>query len=150
MKNKLKKMMVVLSATAVLSGCTTSLSSPRVAGSFAGRAAYVTYTHVAAKQSEDVRRKVEELWAEINKVEQVSDLKVARVLVGERFDAVIADANLTPEERLILSSIKDEILAKIDEVIDGKLASNQDGVQFLVGVRDGVNAMIELSTPKEQ
>ena len=150
----MKKMIVLAAAfaAALMSGCaTTSLSSPRLAGNFAGRAVYVTYARVADRQSEDVRSKVEQIWKEVNAVNDASDLNVVRTLIGDRFDAVIDDANLTAQEKQILKGVKDEMLAKVDEAIAGKAASNQEGLEFLLGVRDGVNAMAELSVPvKEQ
>ena len=137
-------LLIVGLVAAFLSGCAGSPFTPEVSGVFAGKALYLVYTRNIDKQPAEVKQKIEALWAEINKVEDVSDLAVVRTLVDERFEAILADSKLTEADRAVLGVIKDEICRKLDEVINAKLTSNKEGLEFLVGVRQGVNEMIAL------
>ena len=137
-------LLIVGLVASFLSGCAGSPVTPEVSGDFAGKALYLVYTRNIDKQPAEVKQKIEALWAEINKVEDVSDLAVVRTLMDERFEAILADSKLTEADRAVLGVIKDEICRKLDEVINAKLTSNKEGLEFLVGVRQGVNEMIAL------
>lgn len=137
-------LLIVGLVAAFLSGCAGSPFTPEVSGVFAGKALYLVYTRNIDKQPAEVKQKIEALWAEINKVENVSDLAVVRTLVDERFEVILADSKLTEADRAVLGVIKDEICRKLDEVINSKLSSNKEGLEFLIGVRQGVNEMIAL------
>jgi len=137
-------LLIVGLVAAFLSGCAGSPFTPEVSGVFAGKALYLVYTRNIDKQPAEVKQNIEALWAEINKVENVSDLAVVRTLVDERFEAILADSKLTEADRAVLGVIKDEICRKLDEVINSKLSSNKEGLEFLIGVRQGVNEMIAL------
>lgn len=141
-------LLIVGLVAAFLSGCAGSPFTPEVSGVFAGKALYLVYTRNIDKQPAEVKQKIEALWVEINKVEDVSDLAVVRTLVDERFEAILADSKLTEADRAVLSVIKDEICRKLDEVINSKLSSNKEGLEFLVGVRQGVNEMLALYEPQ--
>lgn len=137
-------LLIVGLVAAFLSGCAGSPFTPEVSGVFAGKALYLVYTRNIDKQPAEVKQNIEALWAEINKVEDVSDLAVVRTLMDERFEAILADSKLTEADRAVLGVIKDEICRKLDEVINSKLSSNKEGLEFLIGVRQGVNEMIAL------
>ena len=134
---------IVMLLSVMFTGCVTSVSAPTTSGIFAGKALYLVYTRNIDKQPGEVKVKIDELWDEINEVKDISDLAVVSALVNSRFDAILADSKLVPSDKEILVMIKNEICSKIDEVINSKLTSNQEGIKFLVGVRIGVNSMIE-------
>ena len=148
MKLKITCLLAVVSMAALFTGCSSNPFTPEVSGVFAGKALYLVYTRNIDKQPKTVKRKIYDLWAEINKVEDVSDLAVVRTLVEERFEVILADSKLTEADRAVLGVIKDEICRKLDEVINAKLTSNKEGLEFLIGVRQGVNEMIALYEPQ--
>ena len=148
MKLKITCLLAVVSMAALFTGCSSNPFTPEVSGVFAGKALYLVYTRNIDKQPAEVKQKIEALWAEINKVEDVSDLAVVRTLVEERFEVILADSKLTEADRAVLGVIKDEICRKLDEVINAKLTSNKEGLEFLIGVRQGVNEMIALYEPQ--
>ena len=140
--------LLFMAVAAFLTGCAGSPFTPEVSGVFAGKALYLVYTRNIDKQPAEVKQKIEALWAEINKVEDVSDLAVVRTLVEERFDVILADSKLTESDKVILTLVKDDIVRKLDSVINDKAASNKEGLAFLIGVRKGVNEMIALYEPQ--
>ena len=144
MKLKITCLLAVVSMAALFTGCSSNPFTPEVSGVFAGKALYLVYTRNIDKQPAEVKQKIEALWAEINKVEDVSDLAIVRTLVDERFEAILADSSLTESDQAVLMVIRNEICRKLDEVINSKLSSNKEGLEFLVGVRQGVNEMIAL------
>ena len=148
MNLKITCLLAVVSMAALFTGCSSNPFTPEVSGVFAGKALYLVYTRNIDKQPAEVKQKIEALWAEINKVEDVSDLAVVRTLVEERFEVILADSKLTEADRAVLGVIKDEICRKLDEVINAKLTSNKEGLEFLIGVRQGVNEMIALYEPQ--
>ena len=148
MKLKITCLLAVVSMAALFTGCSSNPFTPEVSGVFAGKALYLVYTRNIDKQPAEVKQKIEALWAEINKVEDVSDLAVVRTLVEERFEVILADSKLTESDKVILTLVKDDIVRKLDSVINDKAASNKEGLAFLVGVKKGVNEMIALYEPQ--
>lgn len=148
MNRKITCLLAVVSMAALITGCSSNPFDAEVSGIFAGKALYAVYTRNIDKQPKTVKRKIDALWAEINKVEDVSDLAVVRTLVDERFKDILADSKLTESDKVILTLVKDDIVRKLDSVINDKAASNKEGLAFLIGVRKGVNEMIALYEPQ--
>ena len=148
MNRKITCLLAVVSMAALITGCSSNPFTPEVSGVFAGKALYLVYTRNINKQPKTVKRKIDNLWEEINKVEDVSDLAVVRTLVDERFKDILSDSKLTESDNVILTLVKDDIVRKLDSVINDKAASNKEGLAFLIGVRKGVNEMIALYEPQ--
>ena len=143
MKLKVTCLLAVVSMAALITGCSNmNPFDAEASGIFAGKALYAVYTRNINKQPKTVKRKIDDLWVEINKIEDVSDLTVVRTLVNERFEAILADSKLTESDKVILTLVKDDVVHKLDSVINDKAASNKEGLAFLIGVRKGVNEMI--------
>ena len=145
----MKKLLTALSALAIVSmstGCSTVVSTPGTAGKFAGKALYVTYRH--ADMNDETKKIVEELWEEIRAVNSVSELEIVRTALGKKFDEIISRSDISDADKVVMVMIKDDILSKVDAVINSKIESNADGVEFLCGVRDGIEEMLAITTAK--
>ena len=141
MKNwKTMTTFVVLCAMA-LGFCGCSTFTPRSAGEAAGMAAYLGYQRVAADKDPEFQKSVAELWDAVDKIETIDDLRVAASMLADKYEAAMAKGKLNESELAMLNSIRDILLVKVEEALESKMASNKDAVEFLLGVRDGVNKM---------
>lgn len=148
MKNLLLLLAVV--STFLLTSCAMSIG-PEVAGEAAGKAILLGYNQIAEKKSPEFRQKVETLWAEVEAIGTIDELVNQMDHLEKAFNLVINDQNLTEEEALFLISFRNLITRKVKAIMRNKLQSNQEAIDFLIGVRNGVDdaaAMLKLLKEK--
>lgn len=138
---------VSLFAIIVISGC-SAFSDPSFAGNMAGKAVYLTYQKVAEKKSPEFKAKVATIWEQVNSIHSTSDLVSSYSRISLRFDDVINSKGLSESEMVMLYSIKNDISNKIDQIVGNQTVSNSEGIKFLIGMRNGINEMIQSNKNK--
>lgn len=138
----MKKIAVIALVSALLAGCSTF--TPYNSGVAMGEAVYLGYTRVAEKQDEEFRNKVKVLWEEVNSLESIDDLVACADRILFSFDTVINSEKLRDEDRVVLLLLRQSVMERVDAVVSSKLQSNEDAVEFLKGLREGVNRMIAI------
>ena len=136
------KCLPIAFAAVFLTGC--SMFTPYNGGVVMGEAVYLGYSRVADRQDVVFRQNVADLWDEVNKLESISDLvnSMDRLLLS--FDNVLASDRLSPADRAVLVSLRQSVVSRVEAVLASRIQSNQDAVDFLSGLRDGVNNMIAI------
>ena len=149
MRNTINALVIgfAVASTALVTGCASV--TPREAGIAAGTAAYLGYTHVALRKDDEFKKQVADIWAEVNRIETVGDLVASTASLTAKFDKVLENENLTEADKAVLLRLKSLLLSKVAEIIDSKVSTNASAVEFLAGVRQGVNEMIALEAPAE-
>lgn len=137
------KMLVIVAAAMTLVGCSTIIPP---AGEYVGAAVYEGYNRIADKHSAEFQAQVRAIWAEIDAIEgaeQISDVYESITLA---FDKVIESKELTSKQRATLKYFRNLIDKEIVKVINNKLESDENAVQFLKYVREGIRKRIELDS----
>ncbi len=140
MKKLLTWLFVGLSSL-ILTGCVSTFT-PETNGIIAGKLLYTTYSKVETTQDEEFKEKVEKLWTEINKIETTDDLQAKYDELSIQFEDIINSQDLSDADKKILTSVAHDILDKIKTVLDEHVLQG-DGLDYLIGVREGVNSMIK-------
>ena len=104
------------------SGCST-LTDPNFAGQMSGKAAYVVYSQVAAKQDQAFKDKVADLWKTVNEIKSTDQLKEYVSKLTTKFDAVINSDKLTDAQKKQLVAIKNDVVTKLQAEVDTLLTS---------------------------
>lgn len=126
-----------------IAGCST-FDDPEYAGKLAGRSAYLIYERVAESKGSEFKGQVADIWTEVNKIDSVEDLTKASSILKPKFEATLKNQGLTDSETMLLQIAFQGIFDKIDAVTASTFEPNENGIKFLIGVRDGVNSMIKL------
>lgn len=144
MKKLLKTVMLMIISVSLLfvAGCATASFEPTNAGISTGKILYVTYVKVAESQDAEFKEKVSALWKVVNAITSEDDLKLSYETLNAQFKAILDDSDkLTTADKQILVSVANDILNKLKDVIQNNM-TDSDGIDFLIGIRDGVNSMI--------
>lgn len=140
----MKHSLVLLGAIAALSlaSCTSPKQvAPYDYGVAVGSAAYIGYTHIAAKQEADFRAKVAELWAKVDAIETTADLATTLDGIAGEMTALIKSEKLTEADRAALAAHANMVLSKVNAKILADAEAHPEAVEFLKGVRDGVDSL---------
>ena len=152
----MKKMFIALALTVALTfvGCITTSSDtsigPKAAGDAAGRATALAYARIAEKQDQQFKDDVAALWKKVNEIETTDDLVKSVDDLSLAFDKVIANQNLKPEEKVLLMSMKDLVMEKVQDITAEKVTPDSDAAVFLYWFRYGVNQTLAVLYPEEQ
>ena len=119
--------------------------TPLVHGRAVGAAVYIGYCRVADKQGPEFKARVVEIWDKVNKLQSTDTLASDILAVSGAFDKVLQDSSLTEAERQTLIQLKNMLMSRLDACIAGAVAGNRDALDFLIGVRQGINEMAGLS-----
>ena len=141
---KLKCFLFLILSVAVFTGCQSI--GPSAAGLATGKAVYLGYSKVAEKKDDAFTGRVNALWAKVNQLETLDDLVNQVDTLTAAFDEIINDTSLTEDERIVLISLKNMVVAKVKLVMKSKLQTNAEAIEFLVAFRDGVNDAITMMT----
>lgn len=115
--------------------------SPYDHGVAVGSAAYLGYTHIAAKQSPEFHEQVAALWAKVDAIDSTDNLASTLAgIVAEMTDLFKSD-KLTEADRTALKALAAMILNRIDGKLAEEAKERPEAIEFLKGVRDGVNTM---------
>ena len=139
---------VAIGCMTIFTGCSTikGLFDAKDTGYVTGRLLYVTYSGVEKDiNNEDFSNRVKLLWTQINKIESTEDLYKVKDDLIKKFDDVIANAKLTDSQKVKLTELKDRVSARIQAKLTSDSLSD-DSIDFLVGVRSGINDAIIRST----
>lgn len=134
-------MLFFIVAIFFIAGCSSMFNS-ETSGIIAGKGLYIAYEKVSENKDAEFKEKVTSLWTYVNNINSTDDLTSSYNILKEKVDDCINSQELSDSDKKILKSISDDILNKVSSIINDKLSSNEDGVQFLLGVREGVNSMI--------
>lgn len=119
--------------------------TPLVHGRAVGAAVYIGYCRVADKQGPEFKARVAEIWSNVNKLQSTDTLASDILAVSGAFDKVLTDERLTESERQTLVQLKNMLMSRLDASIAGAVAGNKDALDFLIGVRQGINEMAGLN-----
>lgn len=145
MNNTFIILLLVFVAGMMLTGCLgISSITPYDHGYAIGTAVYAGYQRIADKQSPEFREKVKAIWAEVNKIEDTEHLASDIAAAAEAFGIVVNDSNLTPAERETLRQLQRMVFEKVDDQLAAEALKHEDAIEFLDGVRSGINAMIAI------
>ena len=123
-------------------GCASTAFEPETTGVTTGKILYVTYVKVAEGQDAEFKEKVSALWKVVNAITSEDDLQISYDNLDAQFKAILDSSDkLSDSDKQILVSIANDILNKVKDVIQNNFTDN-DGIEFLLGVRDGLNSMI--------
>lgn len=152
-------MLVALAVTGLFGTCTSCTSiqegikaNPREAGYATGVAIYLAYDRASKDKSDEFKTTIAEAWTAINAMDLEKPDTAAAVNVAEAVLKASGKADkldgLTDAEKSVLATLANMLTSRLDKYIGDKVGS-EETVQFLAGVRDGVNTMIALSGSKE-
>lgn len=133
----------VIGMLLLITGC-SSIFTPENSGTLAGKSLYIAYLKVSENKDVEFKEKVEKLWTFVNTINSKDDLVASYDMLKEKFNDCINSKELSEADKKILISVSNDILDKISTVINDSFVSNDVGIQFLIGVRDGVNSMISI------
>lgn len=142
MKHIIVLVVALFTVLVVGTGC-SSIFTPSNMGNATGRAVYLGYVKVAEGKDKAFTEKVNALWTEVNKLETIDDLVSSADKLSTSFDSVIESKELSDGDRESLKALKAMVIDKVKEVMNSTFTSNTEAIDFLVGVRAGVNAMIK-------
>lgn len=108
-----------------------------------GTAVYVGYARMAEGRSEQFRKQVGDFWDIVNGIQDTDSLASDLEALTGVADAICNSPSLTTADRELAANLKDMILARIDRELGARTLEHEDAVQFLAGVRAGVNAMAD-------
>lgn len=114
-------------------------------GIMTGSAAYLAYDRIASTKSDEFKAKVAALWKEIEGVETVEQLVEVADPISKSFDEILASEGLSEAEKSVLLSMKVRVVEKIEKLATEKLEEKQEVIDFLVGLRKGIEQMITLN-----
>lgn len=137
----MKRLLMAACACVTLVSCNTTKITPHDQGYIAGQTSYVAYTYITADKPE-VQDQAKEIWDKVNQIDTVDELATQLDEITGLIDKALQSDKLTPAERLALRQLADVILKRIDSSISKEALKHKEAVEFLVGVRDGVNSMI--------
>lgn len=141
--------LIVLSTVMfTLVGCKSTTFTPYEQGVVTGNAVYIGYARVAMKEDDEFKAKAAELWKTINEIQSYDDLAASVDKLTNAFDLCIKSDKLTPEEKVLCAVLKKKVCDKVGQVLANKLESNENAVEFLKGVRDGVNELVGPASKK--
>ena len=128
--------------------CIWTGNNRETTGVTTGKILYVTYVKVAEGQDAEFKEKVSALWKVVNAITSEDDLQISYDNLDAQFKAILDSSDkLSDSDKQILVSIANDILNKVKDVIQNNFTDN-DGIEFLLGVRDGVNSMIPTESQK--
>lgn len=136
---------IVVSAT----GC-SSVFNATTAGEATGAAIYIGYTKVSENKDQAFKDKVIVLWSEVNTLETIEDLVGSADKLSAAFDEVIASKELSDSDKATLMALKTSVTDKVKAIMDETFTSNSEAVDFLVGVRSGVNRFAGIYTDAQK
>lgn len=136
-------MLIAIGMLFLVTGC-SSIFTPENTGIIAGKGLYITYVKVSEGKDKEFKEKVEELWVFVNTINSKDDLIASYDTLKSKLNDCINSKELSEADKKILVSISNDILDKVATVINDSFMSNEEGIQFLVGIREGVNSMIEI------
>lgn len=143
-KNSIIKVTALIAVVSTFCSCLhiagDNVITPEEYGYAVGTAAYIGYYRIAAKQDDEFRAKVAEVWADVNKIDSTDTLASDIAGIAEKFAVIEADSKLSEPEQAALRALSRMILAKVDGKLSDQALDKADAVAFLKGVRDGVNA----------
>lgn len=148
----IKRMFVALCAVVAcvtFSGC-SSVFNANAAGQATGAAIYIGYTKVAENKDQSFKDKVNALWAEVNKLESIEDLVASADKLSASFDEVINSKEISDSDKATLLALKSSVTEKVKAVMNETFTSNSEAVEFLVGVRAGVNKFAGVYTEAQK
>lgn len=140
MKRELLVLLLVGVFSIFGSGCST-IFTPENTGYIAGKSLAITYMNVSSNMDDEFKDKVNFLWTQIDNIQTTDDLIVVYQNLQLKFDDILADQNLTVENRKLLYSIAKDILDKVSSVINDNF-THTEGLDFLIGVRSGVRSIV--------
>ena len=146
-------LIAILAVTITLvgcTGCTTTTITPKDAGIAAGTAAYLGYERVAAKKDEEFQKKVANIWAQVNEIETVDDLVSKTDLLTVAFNEILEEKELSDADKALLIALEQLVLNKVKIIAAEKIGEKEEAIQFLLGVREGVNNMIDCTVVIEK
>ncbi|MBO4620380.1 MAG: hypothetical protein J5654_09755 [Victivallales bacterium] len=132
---------VCLQLLLATSCASTKTVAPYDYGVAVGSAAYLGYTHIAAKQDDDFRQKVAWLWAKVDAIDSTDNLAGDLAEIAGDFAELIDSDDLTEADKAALRALANMVLTKVDGKLADDAKSHPEAVEFLRGVRDGVDAM---------
>lgn len=141
----MKKMLLapLVLVLVMIYGCSdlSSLYDPEFAGQMSGKAMFLVYTKVSANKDQDFKNKVNKFWASVNEIKTTDDLNVVYNKLDSQLADILQAKGLSKQEVELLLPLKNDILARVQNVLNNKFAFNDDGLKFLIGFRDGVNSL---------
>lgn len=137
---------ILISLTMLLSGCLiTGSVDPYDHGYAVGTAVYAGYAHVAENKDESFKAAIAELWVKVNALQSTENLATDITELTGAFDKISAVSNLSDADKATIAKLKNMVLSKVDKDLNAEALKHDNAVKFLIGVRAGVNAMIDLS-----
>lgn len=133
-----------------MTGCMSPAFSPEAQGIVTGKLLYTAYARVAASKGETFRTKVEVLWGIVDSISSTEQLNTMYDQLNKQFTEILTDKGLSEGDAKLLASVANDVLTKVKTVVDDKFAYDSDGVQFLIGVREGVDSMIRASNTSKK
>jgi len=124
-------------------GC-SSVFTPATTGQATGRAIYIGYTRISETKSTEFKTRVAELWSTINAIETKEQLVGSMNILDVKFKELMSSKELSESDILIIQTLYATIADKVKLIMADSLTSNDQALEFLVGVRSGINEMIKL------
>lgn len=143
MKNMFKFVCGSVLTIVLFTGCISTQFSPETQGVVTGKLLYTTYVKVAKTQDAEFSIKVEKLWSLVNSIQSTDDLNVKYEELNKQFTDILQSKGLDDVDVVILSSVANDVLSKVKSVVTDNFTMDSTGIQFLLGVRTGVNSMID-------
>ena len=113
--------------------CSTTTVAPYDYGYAVGGVAYLGYERVAARQDDEFRGESAALWEKVDAIEDPAQIPAVVVELSD----LVESNSLSDADRAALKALARLILSRAD--LSAKLSP--EAVEFLKGVRDGVDAM---------
>ena len=126
---------------AALCGCASTGVAPYDYGVAVGTAAYVGYERVAERQDDEFRARVAELWARVDAIDSAEDLAAQLAAIAADMSTLVDDDRLTDADRAALRALAAMVLNRVEGKVADGAEKHPEAVEFLRGVRDGVDAM---------
>ena len=126
----------------LFTGC--SSFAPREYGQVTGVSIYLGYTKIAEKNDDDFKKAAGDLWMTIQSINTYGDLEKSVDDISAMFDVCINNKNLSEKERKLCIKLKKTVTDKVKKVIENKLERNANATEFLLGIREGIQAMINM------
>ena len=135
----------VLALTGIFCASCISASyiKPYDHGYAVGTAVYAGYAKLSANKSEDFKNEVAAIWSVVNSIDSTDNLATDIATLTTSFDAVLKKTELNESELALAKQLKNMILSRIDNKLSAEALEHKEAVDFLCGVRAGINAMID-------
>lgn len=135
--------MAAIGMMTLMTGC-SSVFTPIVAGNATGKAIYIGYTKVSENKSAEFKQKVVDIWNIIDKIETKDQLVSSMNLLDKKFEELLASKELSASDIEIVKALYATVADKVKVILADSLTSNDQALEFLIGVRQGINDMIKL------